>query len=75
MFDMVRSEQDDGDETVRRKRRRASSTKLNGLTEEEALQRLLPDHLCPNLDIVIVSYGQLLLHHCKDKTITVLTYT
>ena len=29
--------------------------RFNGMTEEEVMQRTLPDHLQPNLDIVIVS--------------------
>ena len=30
--------------------------RFNGLTEEEVTQRTLPDHLTPNLDVVIVSF-------------------
>ena len=28
--------------------------RFNGMSEEEVLKRTLPDHLCPNLDIIIV---------------------
>ena len=36
---------------VRKKRDR-----FNGMPEEEVVKRVLPDHLAPDLDIVIVSY-------------------
>lgn len=31
--------------------------RFKGMSEEEVVKRLLPDHLAPNLDIVIVSSG------------------
>ena len=35
--------------------------RFNGMSEDEVLQKHLPDHLAPNLDILIVS-GQ--IHDC-----------
>lgn len=37
--------------TVAKKRK----DRFNGMPEEEVLQKLLPDHIAPNLDILIVS--------------------
>lgn len=38
---------------VEKKKRKVN--RFNGMAEEEVLLRTLPDHLAPNLDIVIVS--------------------
>jgi TDG/mug DNA glycosylase family protein len=38
--------------TVKKKRK---VDRFKGMPEEEVITRLLPDHLAPNLDIVIVS--------------------
>lgn len=34
---------------------RKKHDRFNGMTEEEVQKRTLPDHLTPNLDIIIVS--------------------
>lgn len=34
---------------------RKKHDRFNGMSEEEVVKRILPDHLCDNLDIVIVS--------------------
>ena len=34
---------------------RKKHDRFNGMSEEEIVKRILPDHLCENLDIVIVS--------------------
>lgn len=47
----VKQEKITGKLTVRKKRDR-----FNGMPEEEVLARTLPDHMAPNLDIVIVSH-------------------
>ena len=49
--------------TVKKKRK---IDRFKGMSEEEVLTRLLPDHLAPNLDIVIVSY-QCLVKHTLEK--------
>lgn len=38
-----------------KKKRRKKQDRFNGMSEEEVIQRVLPDHLCDNLDIIIVS--------------------
>lgn len=42
------------DEKLEAKERKRQD-RFNGLSEEEVAQRTLPDHLAPNLDIIIVS--------------------
>ena len=37
------------------KKPRRKHNRFNGIPEEEVLKRLLPDLICPNLDILIVS--------------------
>jgi len=34
---------------------RKKHDRFNGMSEEEVIKRTIPDHLCDNLDIVIVS--------------------
>ena len=43
-------------EPVSDTKERKRHDRFNGLTEEEVSQRTLPDHLAPNLDVVIVSF-------------------
>lgn len=38
-------------------KQRRRHDRFNGMTEEEVRSRILPDHLTPNLDVVIVSIG------------------
>ena len=41
-------------DTIMDSKERKRHDRFNGLSEEEVSQRTLPDHLTPNLDIVIV---------------------
>lgn len=43
------------DEKVGQFKERKKHDRFNGMTEEEVQKRTLPDHLTPNLDIIIVS--------------------
>ena len=38
--------------------------RFKGMSEDEVLMRMLPDHLVPNLDIVIVSDYRVLFINC-----------
>lgn len=38
-----------------RPKERKKHDRFNGMSEEEVIKRTIPDHLCDNLDIVIVS--------------------
>ena len=42
------------------KKERKKQNRFNGLTEEELSKRLLPDSIIPDLDILIVSFGNIL---------------
>jgi hypothetical protein len=44
-------------------RERKKWDRFNGMTVDEVKLRTLPDHLAPNLDIIIVSYLINLLHY------------
>lgn len=46
-----------------KKKRRKKQDRFNGMTEEEVIQRVLPDHLCDNLDIVIVSVNFIICYY------------
>lgn len=50
--------------------------RFNGMTEEDVLKRTVPDLLCPNLDIIIVNYSEvILLSLCLTSSlVTVSTY-
>lgn len=43
---------------------RKKHDRFNGMSEEEVVKRILPDHLCDNLDIVIVSVN-FILYKCN----------
>ena len=43
------------EEKVGHFKERKKHDRFNGMTEEEVQKRTLPDHLTPNLDIIIVS--------------------
>lgn len=45
----------EGKEKVGHFKERKKHDRFNGMTEEEVQKRTLPDHLTPNLDIIIVS--------------------
>jgi len=51
----------DDDLDGKEKKPRRKHNRFNGLAEEEVMKRLLPDLICPNLDILIVSIYPLLL--------------
>ena len=48
----IKPEELDG---VKDKKPRRKHNRFNGLPEEEVMKKLLPDLICPNLDILIVS--------------------
>jgi len=47
---------------------RKKHDRFNGMPEEEVVKRTLPDHLTPNLDIVIVSTNIHLVQLNQDGT-------
>lgn len=49
------------DMLVMKPKERKKHDRFNGMSEAEVIQRTIPDHLCDNLDIVIVS--------CKFRTV------
>ena len=44
-----------GEDGKKEKKPRRKHNRFNGMTEEEVMKRLLPDLICPDLDILIVS--------------------
>lgn len=51
LIDLQRQEATSSDSYNSKKKR----DRFNGMTEEDVLKRTVPDLLCPNLDIIIVS--------------------
>lgn len=47
---------------VIKSKERKKHDRFNGMSEEEVAKRELPDHLCDNLDIVIVSVNFCVIH-------------
>jgi len=44
-----------GDMLTIKPKERKKHDRFNGMSESEVIKRTIPDHLCDNLDIVIVS--------------------
>lgn len=44
-----------GDILAMKPKERKKHDRFNGMSESEVIKRTIPDHLCENLDIVIVS--------------------
>ena len=44
-----------GEDGKKEKKPRRKHNRFNGMSEEEVMKRLLPDLICPDLDILIVS--------------------
>jgi len=47
--------EDGGGDQAAKPKERKKHDRFNGMSEEEVIKRTIPDHLCDNLDIVIVS--------------------
>ena len=57
----------EGGNDDKKKKKKNLDSKFGGMTEEEVMQRLLPDHLKADLDVIFVSSAYLVCSQCGDN--------